>query len=304
MLIIEGPAGNGIGRKIASKLGFDLLETRHKVFPDGESEVGIEGPVKGKDVLIVQSTYPSQDKRLIELLLLADDAKKQGAKSIGAIVPYLAYARQDKKFEGKNNTVSINTILNLMNFAGITTLVTVSPHSAESLSAFNGVVKTVNAVTSLANELKKSMNEKSKNDFFVLAPDEGASNTAKQFAKVIGCGHAHIDKQRDRLTGEISVLNTPKCDLKGKEVIVVDDLISTGGTVAQAARFAFDNGASRVIVAASHLLMAEDAYEKIKASGVSELYGTNTIPFSKAHMADISGAIAEVLDEKARNLRR
>jgi ribose-phosphate pyrophosphokinase len=299
MLIVEGPAGNGIGREIASILGFDFLETRHKIFPDGESEVGIEGSVKDKDVFIVQSTYPSQDKCLIELLLLADDAKKQGAKSIGAIVPYLAYARQDRKFEGKNNTVSINTILKLMNFAGITTLVTVTPHSAESLSAFSGVVKIVDAVTPLANEVKKDVNEKGQGNLLVLAPDKGALNAAKQFAKVMGCDYAHIDKQRDRLTGEISILNVSNCDFRGKEVIVVDDMISTGGgTTAHVARFAFDNGASGVIAVATHLVMVGDAYEKIKALGVSEIYGTNTIPFSKAHVVDISKAIAEVLLKK------
>lgn len=290
MLVVEGPAGNGIGRSVASMLGYELLESRHTIFPDGESEVGIVGPIKGKDILIVQSTYPLQDKRLIELVLLANDAKKQGAKSIGAVVPYLAYARQDRRFEEKGNAISINTILEMLNSAGITTLVTVAPHNVESLSAFNGLVTVADAITPLASEVKNGLTNP-----FVLAPDKGALDIAKHFAEVIGCDHAYIDKQRDKLTGDINILKAPRDDFRGKEMIVVDDIISTGGTIAQASRFAHANGASRVIAAAVHLVMAGNAYDKIKDAGVDAIYGTNSIPYDKAHTVDISKAVATAI---------
>jgi ribose-phosphate pyrophosphokinase len=290
MLVIDGPSGNGIGRSIASALGCEFLESLHNIFPDGESEVGIGSAVKGKDVLLVQSTYPLQDKRMIELLLLADDAKKQGAKSVSAVVPYLAYARQDERHAEKGNAVSINTILSMLSFSGITTLITVAPHNTESLSSFDGRVTIVDAVPPLAEAVKKNVSNP-----FVLAPDKGALDLARRFAKVLGCGCTNINKHRDKLTGKLNILNAPKEDFNGKEVVIVDDMISTGGTIEQTSRFAHANGASKVVVAAAHLLMAGNAYDRITAAGVKELYGTNTIPYDKAHIVDISGAIAKAL---------
>jgi ribose-phosphate pyrophosphokinase len=290
MLVVDGPAGNGIGKSLALKLGCDFSECMHTVFPDGESEVGIGCAVKGKDVLLVQSTYPLQDKRLMELMLLADDARKQGARSVSAAVPYLAYARQNRRYEEKNNAVSINTVLSILGFSGIGMLVTVAPHNVEALSAFKGRVIVVDAMIPLAEEIKKRVAMP-----FVLAPDKGALDMAMRFAKVLGCGYTNIEKHRNRLTGELNILNTPKADFNGKEVIIIDDMISTGGTIVQTSKFAYENGAKKVVVAAAHLLMAGNAYERITGSGVKELYGTNTVPYAKAHMVDISGAIAKAL---------
>lgn len=295
MLVVDGPLSNGIGKPVASKLDCGFVESRHALFPDGESEVGIVGPVEGEDVLIVQSTYPMQDKRLIELLLLADCAKKHGAKSIGAIIPYLAYMRQDRLFEGKGNAISINTVLEMLSFAGITSLVTVAPHNAESLSYFKGPVAIVEAAVPLAKEVKKDVSSP-----FVLAPDEGAMDLAGRFARALGCDYAYIEKRRDRQTGEVNILKAPKADFKGKEVIVVDDMISTGGTIAQAARFALSGGASRVITAAAHLLMVSNAYDRIKEAGIDAIYGTNTIPYGRAHMVDISNSIAAAISNKVK----
>jgi ribose-phosphate pyrophosphokinase len=290
MLVVDGPSGNGIGKAIASVLGCEFSECMHNLFPDGESEVGLASAVKGKDVLLVQSTYPLQDKRLMELLLLADDTKREGARSISAAVPYLAYARQDKRYDEKGNAVSINTILSMLSFSGITTLVTVAPHNAESLSTFNGRVIIVDAMAPLAEEVKKNVS-----DPFVLAPDKGALNMATRFAKALGCGYTNIEKHRNKLTGELNILNAPKADFKGKTVVIIDDMISTGGTIVQTSKFAYENGAKEVVVAAAHLLMAGNAYERITGAGVKELYGTNTIPYNRAHMVDISGAIAKAL---------
>ncbi len=299
MIIIEGPAGNGIGRSIAAEMGVEFLECKHRLFPDGESEIELDGSVSGKDVLLVQTMYPNQDKRFVELLLLANAAKKQGAKSIGAVIPYLAYAREDKKFAGKENAVSINIILETLNSAGITHLVTIAPHKAEPLSSFKGDVKIADAITPLAQEVKNHVS-----DAFVLAPDKGALDIARQFAGILGCDYTNIDKRRDRTTGDVEMIKAPQADMRDKEVIIVDDMISAGSTTTMAAAFAKSNGAKRIIAAAVHLIMADDAYNKIRNAGVEELFGTNTIPYHNCHSVDISNAIAQIIRDRWSGPRR
>lgn len=288
MLVIEGPGGNGIGRRMAPLLGAEFAKAGHAVFPDGESEIRVGFPVRGKDVLLEQSMYPLQDKRIFELLVLADEVRRQGARSIGAVVPYLAYAREDRRIEEKGNAVSIDTLLGLMNSVGITSLVSVAPHNAESLSHFKGVVKVVDAMPAMAESVRGAFR-----DPFVIAPDEGAMEMAGAFAGVLGCGHTHLSKQRDVLTGEVSLVKGTDEDLAGKDVILVDDMISGGGTMAQASRLAIAKGAGSVTAVAVHLVMQEGACGRLKEAGVSEVYGANTVPCSDARVIDISKAIAD-----------
>ncbi len=290
MLVIEGPSGNGIGRSVASALGCESIEVSRKLFPDGESEIVIPGEVRGKDVVIVQSLYPYQDKGLVELLILADELRKEKAKSIKAVIPYLAYARQDMKFEGKNNAVSISTVLDLLGYSGITTLFTVAPHKSAPLSAFHGAVKVIDGSVPLARALKGNVKMP-----FVLAADKSATHMAQNFAETLKCDYASMEKQRDRLTGKIRMLSGPDKDFDGMDVVIVDDMISSGGTVVQTAEFAKKKGAKRIVAAAVHLLMIGDAAKKLKEAGVSELYGTNTVLYPKAHITDISEAVADAL---------
>lgn len=299
MLFVEGPAGGGMAEAIASRLSTGCIKCSSKVFPDGESEVGLGSAVAGQEVMIVQSTYPLQDKRLIELFLLAEDAKSTGASKVGAVVPYLAYARQDRRFEGKANAVSISAILQMMNCSGITTLVTAAPHKNAPLSAFKGTVKVADAITPLAMSLLNDVRAP-----FVIAPDKGASGISETFARVLGCDSACLEKERDALTGKVRIVDAPKLDLSGRDVVVVDDMISTGGTVVETAKLAKEKGAKRVIAAAVHLLMVGDAHQRLKDAGVSEIYGTNTIQYSKAHIVDISGQFASAIGNMSRNAKQ
>lgn len=296
MLIIEGPCGNGIGRGLSSALRAGFAECRHAVFPDGESEVGLGAPVKDEDVFIVQSTYPMQDKRLMELLILADDARGQGARSVGAVVPYLAYARQDMRFEEKGNAVSVNTVLGLLGAVGITTLVTVSPHKRQPLSRFKGRAIVPDVTAAVARGISGAVR-----DPVVLAPDAGALGLAGDLARVLGCSYSNIDKKRDRLTGKVSIVRAPDQDLEGKDVVIADDMISTGGTMAQAARFAREAGARKMIAVATHLLVTDAACGRLRDAGVSEIYGTNTVPCGskEARIIDVSAAIAEAMSAPA-----
>ncbi len=301
-VVIEGPGGNGIGRSIASMLHLQLLESPRKSFPDGESDVvisadnaAVDSLVNGNEVIIVQSAYPMQDKRLHELYILADDMRSRGAGRITAVIPYLAYARQNRRFEGKANAVSVNTVLKMLNSAGVTELVVVAPHNFSSLSQFNGTVKVVDAIGPLAREISGKAGNP-----FVLAPDKGAWRVGEKFSGFLGCSYASIDKRRDPVNGDVVILNAPEVSLEGMDVVIVDDMISSGGTVAQAARFAYQKGARSVVAAAAHLLMVDGAYEKLKSAGVREVYGTNTIPQERAKVVDISGSIADAIKEMGR----
>lgn len=292
MLVIEGTSKTGIGKPLAAALNADFVEAGQRIFPDGESEITIDDHEEGEDVVLVQTTYPFQDKKLLELYLMAHEMKMRKVKSITAVVPYLAYARQDRHFEDKNNIVSIAAVLEMLGSAGVSKLVIVTPHKKEPLTAFNGEIAVVDPINELAGSIRGEFRSP-----FILAPDKGALDSAKAAAGVLGCGYAHIDKQRDRDTGDISILNAPKEDIEGKDVIVIDDMISTGGTIAQAARFALSHGARNVAAAAVHLLMVNDAYDKMSAAGVSRLYGTNTVVFEKAKLVDISALIAQSVSQ-------
>jgi ribose-phosphate pyrophosphokinase len=300
MLVIEGPCGNGIGKGISSLMHSEFAECNRKVFPDGESEVGLGAPVEGKDVLIVQSTYPMQDKRIMELLLLADDARKQGARSVGAVVPYLAYARQDRRFEEKGNAVSIYTVLELLGSVGIATLVTVSPHKEQPLSQFKGKV----VIPSITETVAKRIGGAVENPL-ILAPDVGAIGLASSLAGSIGCEYSNIDKKRDVHTGKVRIMRAPEKDLDGRNVVIADDIISSGSTVAQAALFAYNQGANKVIAMATHLLMSKGAIDMLREAGISEIYGTNTVPCDSkgVKIIDISADVAETIARTSSRIR-
>ena len=294
MLIIDGPSGNGIGRQLSKILHTDFAGCEYTLFPDGESEVGIKNPVKNRDVTIVQTTYPEQDKRLLELLLLADNAKTGGARSICAVVPYLAYSRQDKRFSGKNNAISIATILNLFRFVGIKEIITASPHKVQPLSNFSGEVKLLDVITLISNKIKESIT-----DPFILAPDQGATESAKRLSQCLNCGYGSLDKQRDRLTGKVSIRHTPEVKLNNKDVIIVDDMIGGGSTMVHAAKFAQERDAKNIIAVATHLLFRKDTLKKLREVGISEIYGTNTVSNpgrnKDVHVLDIAPLIADVM---------
>ena len=241
----------------------------------------------GNEVVIVQSTYAPQERHLFELILIADYLKEMG-RSITAVVPYLGYARQDKSFV-HGESVSVHTVLNMMTGAGISTLVTVNPHKEESLRHFAGKVAVVNAVIPLSRRVKAELDNQ-----LVLAPDMGGLELAKRASAEIGCDYAYIEKKRDQ-NGNVSMISAHGDNFAGKNVVVFDDIVSTGSTIELAAHYAYSQGAKTVSVAAVHLVMAGDAYERLRRARIDRIFGTNTIPCKEAKVVDVSGEIASVL---------
>jgi len=291
MIIIGGTATNGIDENLSKIVKAPLIKVEHKVFPDGESYIRIPQRVSDEEVYVVQSLYPPQDKHLIELLLILETLTDMKNDKITAIIPYLAYARQDRRFK-EGEAVSIKTVLNAIQRSGANSLIVIEPHKAEELSYFNGEIKVADPTPEIAKEIERKVEKP-----FVLAPDRGALERAKRLANELQCEYAFIEKERDRDTGEVRIKNLPDIKVKDMDVILIDDIISTGGTMIQAAQASYNLGAKKVIAAAFHALFIENAYERMMNSGIKEVITTNTLPQdpNKVTIVDVSPSIARKL---------
>ncbi|MBS7647738.1 MAG: ribose-phosphate diphosphokinase [Candidatus Bathyarchaeia archaeon] len=290
MKILPGPASKELGGKIASLLGLEPTPVFFKVFPDGESYVRLEGTVEGETAVIVQTTSPPQDQRLIQLALMVDAAKRNNAKTIIAVVPYLAYARQDKLFL-KGEAISIEAIARMLKAAGVDSLITVNIHEKNVLARFPFPAKNLSAIPILAEYFKR----RGFKDAFALAPDKGAIHIVQEAAKVLGCECGYLEKHRDRYTGLVSV-EKKEFNVEGKTVVIFDDIISTGGTIMAATKLLYELGAAEVYAACVHPLLVGEAEKRLRETGVKEIVGTDSVP---SHVSKVSLAplIAQALRE-------
>ncbi|MCW4034513.1 MAG: ribose-phosphate diphosphokinase [Candidatus Bathyarchaeota archaeon] len=274
MIVVPGPAAQSLGQKVAEVLNAKTVEVKLKLFPDGEYALRFEGDLKGEDVVIVQTTGQPQDTNVMQLLLMLDAAKDLGAKKVTAVVPYLAFARQDKRFL-VGEAISGETLVKLIEACGIDQFITVNIHAENTLKKFNIPTQNLSAITTLAQHFKDQGLEGA----FALSPDKGAIEIAEEASKVLGGGCGWLKKERDRYTGEIQV-EEKSLDVKGRDVIVFDDIISTGGTIARAVKMLKSQGAKRVYTACVHALLIGEAKNKIMESGAEEIVGTDSLPTS------------------------
>ena len=274
MKIVLGPASKELGEKTAQLANVETIQVISKTFPDGESYVRLGSPVQNERLAILQTTSPPQEIRLIQLAFIADAAKRNGARKITAVVPYLAYARQDKMFlQGEG--ISIETLARMLNAAGVDELITVNIHAEEALNMFPFPTKNLSAIPLLAEYFVQKGYRKA----FALAPDKGAMYIAEQAQRVLGGDAGHLEKHRDRYTGK-TTQSAQGLEVKGQAVIIFDDIISTGGTIVGAAKILREQGATTVLTACVHPLLANGAEKRILNAGVEEIVGTDSIPSS------------------------
>ncbi len=291
MIVLGLTATNGVDKELAETLRAKHVVVEHKLFPDGESYIRIPVSVEHEHVVIVQSTYKPQDKHLLELLLAIEAVKDLGAQAITVVVPYLAYARQDKRFR-TGEAISVKTVLRSIRCAGADILVTVEIHKEHVLTYFTGTAVNVSAMDALAEYFKDKVENP-----LVLAPDIGALPRAKRFAGIVGGDYDYLEKIRDRVTGEVKV--KPKnISVKDRVVVIVDDIISTGKTMALAAKQALEQGAREVYAACAHALFVDDAYKRLVNAGIKKIIATNTVPVPDGVISvSIAPYIAKTISE-------
>ncbi|MCL2643187.1 MAG: ribose-phosphate diphosphokinase [Candidatus Bathyarchaeota archaeon] len=284
MKIILGPASIELAENVSSLIDIQNIPVTSKIFPDGESYVKLEGNVLGENVVIIQTTCPPmQDGKLFQLAFMADAAKRAGANKVTAVVPYLAYTRQDKMFLSGEG-ISVGTIARMLGASGIDNLLTVNIHSEHVLSEFPFLAKTVSGISLLAEYFVKQGHK----NVFALAPDKGAMYIAQEAQQVLGGGVGHLSKVRDRYTGQ-TVQSAEGLDVEGQTVVIFDDIISTGGTIVGAAKILKERGAKHVFTACVHPLLIGDASKRILEAGVEEIVGTDSVPgvYSKVSLAPL-----------------
>tara|TARA_B100000029_G_scaffold88978_1_gene78741 strand:- start:7 stop:882 length:876 start_codon:yes stop_codon:yes gene_type:complete len=285
--VVSGNASTDLAKKIARKLKSPYIKTEKKVFPDGESKITINQIPKKSIVVVVQSTYPPVDSNLLELLSIVSKVQKFSSK-VYAVIPYMGYARQDREFLG-GEIVTIGVVGRLLKSAGVKKILTVDIHSKLALKELKISSENISAMDVLVKHFKKlKMKEP-----LVVSPDMGGQERAEKFANLLKTDFIALKKHRDRKTGKVNILSG-KVGVKNRDLILVDDMISTGGSIVKATQFLKKQKCKRVFVACTHALLVNDAVKKIKDAGVTQIISTNTIP-SESAKVDVSRVIADAL---------
>ena len=287
--VVTGPGSFDLANKIAKSLQAELAVASIRIFSDGESSIRL-GKVQ-KNCIVVQSTHPPTDRHIMQLLMMAKKCMDDGAQDVCAVIPYLAYARQDRAFlEGE--VVSIALVAKLFETIGIKHIITVDIHSQLAMSYFQSIqnVSSVRMLADYATNMKLR-------DPIAVSPDAGGSNRAKEFAQHLNIDFISLKKSRHRLTGEVTIDESLDVDISKRDAILIDDIISSGGSVIKAAEILRKLGVGRVYAMCAHALLIQDAAEKIKSAGVNDIISTNSVPgeYSKV---DLSSEIVAALNAR------
>ena len=271
--VITGNANKDLARKIAEELGTHVAECDVTRFSDGEINVNIKETVRGVDVYIIQSTCTPVNNTIMELLILIDAVKRASAGRINAVIPYYGYARQDRKTRARE-PITAKLIADLLTTAGADRVVTMDLHAGQIQGYFDIPVDHLTAIPKLANYFK----EIAKEDTVVVSPDLGGVTRARRFANLLDLPIAIIEKRRPK-ANVAEVMNIIG-DVKGKNVILVDDIVDTAGTISQAAAALKNFGANKVYACATHGVLSGPALERIHESKLEKFVITDTIPLA------------------------
>jgi len=286
--VISGKSSEDLAKKLARRIKANLVKSEIRVFPDGESKITLSGNLSKKKSIVVQSIYPPVDTNLIQVLSLISKAKETSSEVI-AVIPYMGYARQDKEFL-PGEIVTMKVLAKLFRGVGTSKIIVVDIHSITGLKYFTIKPKNVTAIPDLVKYFKKLNLKKT----LVVSPDQGGKDRAKEFANKFESEYIALEKKRDRKTGKVQIKTKNVDEVAGRDIILVDDMISTGGSIINATQFLKKQKCKRVYVVCTHALLMNGAEKKIKNSGVTSIISTNTIP-GKTSVVDVSNTIAKAI---------
>ncbi len=269
-----GNAHKALAGEIAAYLGIPVGDATVTEFSDGEIMVQINENVRGSDVFVLQPTSIPVNKNLMELLLMVDALKRASARRITAVIPYYGYARQDRKVQPRV-PISAKLVADLITAAGINRVLTMDLHAAQIQGFFNIPVDNLYASPVLLDYVRATY---SLENLVIVSPDAGGVERARAFAKKLQCSIAIIDKRRE--AANVSQIMNVIGDVEGKDTMILDDMIDTGGTTIQAAAALKEKGANRVVAACTHAVLSDSAVDKVNHSVIEELIVTNTIPLN------------------------
>ena len=291
--IFAGSASLELAGKIAEALGINLGDMQVEHFADGEFSVYYKDSIRGKDVFLVQSTYPSSDN-IMELLLMVDAAKRASAHYIAAVIPYFGWARQDRK-DKPRVSIGAKLMADLLSTAGVTRVITMDLHADQIQGFFNVPVDHLYASMVFIDYLRQTSDLERT---VIATPDVGGAKRANSYAKFLGVPMVICHKSRAKANevAEMTIIG----DVTGKDVILVDDIVDTAGTICKAADLMIENGARSVRAVASHAVLSDPATERINASALKEMIFTDSIPLckhsDKIHIVSVANIFAEAIN--------
>ncbi|MEJ0036548.1 MAG: ribose-phosphate pyrophosphokinase [Gammaproteobacteria bacterium] len=297
LTLFAGNANPALAHDVAKHLGSPLGRAYVGRFSDGEVNVELMENVRGRDVFILQSTCPPSNDTLMELLVMVDACRRSSAARITAVVPYMGYARQDRRVRGTRMSIAAKLVANMLSSAGVTRLLTIDLHAEQISGFFDIPVDNVYASPVLLGDAWRQQYK----NMIVVSPDVGGVARARALAKRLDDADlAIIDKRRPR-PNESKVMNIIG-EVEGKTCVLIDDMVDTAGTLCQAAQALKDEGALRVVAYITHPVLSGNAVEKISKSALDELIVTDTIPLSVAakgctriRQLSVAGLLAETI---------
>lgn len=285
ILIIGGSASQKLAAKVAKELDDYLCPVETRKFPDGERYIRFKEEVE-KEVVVVQSTGYPQDENLMELFFILKNLKSLGVEEIKTVIPYFGYGRQELRFKN-GEAISAQITAELIEYAGATELLSINLHENKVTDFFNIPVKELSAMPLIADHVSEVLE-----DPVLIAPDKGALCHAQEISDILECPCDHMEKTR--LSPDTVETRVKSLDVDGRQAVIIDDIISTGGTIVNASNILKEHGAQSVTVTCVHPVLVEDALLKIFATGVEDVLATDTLS-SEVSAISVAPLIADAL---------
>ena len=297
-MIFAGTATRYLAEKICQSLQCPLGQLQITKFSDGEFAVSYEESIRGRDIFLVQSTFPNSDN-LMELLLMIDAAKRASARTINAVIPYFGWARQDRK-DKPRVSIGAKLVADLLSVAGVNRVITMDLHADQIQGFFNVPVDHLYGSSVILPYLQSLKLD----DLVIASPDVGGSKRANTYAKFLGCPLVLCNKTRARanVVESMQIIG----EVEGKNVVIVDDMVDTAGTITKAADLMKENGAKTVRACASHCVMSGPASERVQNSALEEIVFTDSIPYAnrcaKVKQLSVADTFAEAIRRVINNM--